>query len=119
MANRQSYRGYVRQHLLRIEEMIAFGHSHEAIRTKLREEGFEGTISSFRDALMHARKWRRNLEKEKAAISEKVSSPEVAKQATRKNQNEQTANVKDKKTDQTNDVDQFFKRKSLFRKNKP
>ncbi len=55
MPLKQSFRGYVREHLERIELRITYGHPHELIRRELAKEGFDATLSSFRDALMHAR----------------------------------------------------------------
>lgn len=57
-ALKQSYRGYVREHLARIESKIDFGIPHELIRQELAQEGFEGSLLTFRDALSKARKWR-------------------------------------------------------------
>lgn len=119
MAFKQSYRGYVREHLVRIEEMIAFGHSHAAIRATLLEEGFEATLSSFRDALMHARKWKRKINEENLTQVVKEKKAVMAQVSAQMNQKEISVDSQVTKTDQTNDVDQFFKRKSLFRKTKP
>jgi hypothetical protein len=105
MSFKQSYRGYVREHLERIEEMVAFGHSHDAIRTKLCEEGFDAPLASFRDALMHARKWKRNLDDKNLAQVVKEKTPSVAQATSHTNQKEPA-----------DGVDHYFKRKLLFKK---
>ncbi len=119
MSFKQSYRGYVREHLARIEEMVAFGHPHDAIRVKLCEEGFDAPLSSFRDALMHARKWRKTLEEKKLLQVVEEKTPAVAQATSQTNQKEPSVKLQDSQKEPADGVDQYFKRKLLFKKTKP
>ncbi len=119
MSFKQTYRGYVREHLARIEEMVAFGHSHDAIRNKLCEEGFDAPLASFRDALMHARKWKRNLDEKNLAQVVKKKTPAVAQTTSQTDQKEQSGVLQDSQKEPADGVDHYFKRKLLFKKTNP
>ncbi len=99
--------------------MAVFGHSHDAIRTKLCEEGFDAPLSSFRDALMHARKWKRDLEEKKLVRIMEERTTAVAQTTSQTNQKEQLVVLQDFQKKSEDGVDHYFKRKLLFKKPRP
>lgn len=107
---KQSYRGYVREHLERIESKIAFGHPQELIRQELAMEGFEASLLTFRDALGRARKWRdgkNRQEIKRPARNNKAQATEV------KNLKQNHASPRQKDVTST-DTDRYFARKSML-----
>jgi alanyl-tRNA synthetase len=119
MPLKQSFRGYVREHLERIELKITYGHPHELIRRELAKEGFDATLSSFRDALMHARKWKRKLGSSEAPSPIKQDATEVNDSAPQTNQGKREANSSGSKAHGETAVDDYFKRTPLFKRTKP
>jgi hypothetical protein len=111
-APKQSYRGYVRENLDRVESKIAFGHPHELIRQELNQEGgFESSLLTFRDALTRARRWKeardRSLNSPPVVVSaSKVMEASQAKPSPNSSINQPASSV---------DVDRYFKAPSLFR----
>ena len=119
MPLKQSFRGYVREHLERIELKITYGHPHELIRRELAMEGFDATLSSFRDALMHARKWKKKRGGSAALSPIKEDAAGVVHPAPQTNQDKTAVNPSEPKAHGEKAVDDYFKRTPLFKRTKP
>jgi hypothetical protein len=119
MPLKQSFRGYVREHLERIELKIAYGQPHELIRRELAKEGFDATLSSFRDALMRARRWKKKLDGSSAPSPIKPEAVEAASSAPQTNQGTVTSSTAESKAHGKTNVDDYFKRNPIFKPRQP
>ena len=119
MPLKRSFRGYVREHLECIELKITYGHPHELIRRELAKEGFDATLSSFRDALMHARRWKKKLGSCAVPSPIKQDAAEVNHPAPQTNQRKTAANSSESKAHVEKSVSDYFKRTPLFKRTKP
>jgi alanyl-tRNA synthetase len=119
MRLKQSFRGYLREHLDRIELKITYGHPHELIRRELAKEGFDATLSSFRDALMHARKWKKKMGNSANPSPIKQDATETNHPAPQTNQGKTAGNSSESKAHGEKAVDDYFKRTPLFKRTKP
>jgi hypothetical protein len=58
MNKKQSLAGVIRERLTTIESRLEFGIRQEVLISELKEEGFDTTLATFRNALLRARQWR-------------------------------------------------------------
>ena len=111
-ALKQSYRGYVRESLDRVESKIAFGHPHELIRQELNQEGgFESSLLTFRDALTRARRWKEARDRASDGSTAVVSASKAVEDALVK----PSPNVSITHPKPLVDTDRYFKAPSLLR----
>ena len=109
---KQSYRGYVREHLARIESKIDFGIPHELIRQELAREGFEGSLLTFRDALSKARKWRND----KSSRDSKVSAAKAQVTSENINLARSLAAAPINSGDSSVPTEKYFARQSMLKR---
>lgn len=112
---KQSYRGYVREHLDLIESKIAFGHPHELIRQELNHAGFESSLLTFRDALTRARRWREGKVSSPQSVGFLDSSRKAADGASANPSPGSSPNTSYNPPALSDDAGRYFKAPSLFR----
>jgi hypothetical protein len=127
---RQSYAGAIRQRLARIERKVHSGMRHEAIRRELEaEEGISASIGTFRKSLSRARIWwRRQIIQQQLPQTLQASSEQMVDLGraapslrprvpiTPAPHAPRSHDVMPKTHPQAPDLDQFFQRKSVFKK---
>jgi hypothetical protein len=103
MSKKQSLAGVIRERLTTIESRLEFGIRQEVLISELKEEGFETTLATFRNALLRARQWREKKQENsapsqigKSYIEEnKINQEQVNNQAVKNDAIEQSKNVLD------------------------